>query len=399
MRFATDQSTDPSPEFTYGVRPDLPVDEETRDGRGADTVNRLLLHGARFHQRDAVFLCWREGRKGWWWDGTPDWRADREACRVALVLRQRIELEAGERVALWMPLRREWATIERGVWSIGGLTVPLWPDWPPGVVARVLVDSAPAVLFAPNRSAVDRLRAAGGLPESVRAIVLLDSLVEQDEDTISFEKFLEYGGVLDTPERASMWRTTARTIAPACPIACEYLPASVDVHRRVLDHADLMKVIERIQRRVPPRSGAAQLLTDDRPALVSRALLYGAWADGVTRTAFATTPAERERAGKLGARLAACRSSEMATVAALVRGAVPDSHGASGPGRGRARRRWGRNGRQSTTRDRSAEPGWLVVTDESLSAADTAVPTGEGVRLIGRRELAGTSGGGLEPPS
>ena len=82
--------------FPYGVEPEIPVDEGTEDDRGADTVNRLLLHGARYHDRDGVFTRWEQGRKGWAWTPMPDWRADRHTVRLALVLHQRMGIEANE---------------------------------------------------------------------------------------------------------------------------------------------------------------------------------------------------------------------------------------------------------------------------------------------------------------
>ena len=103
------------PTFPFGVRPDVPVDDGTEDDRGPDTINRLLLHGARYHDRESLFIRWEQGRKGWSWTSHPDWRADRNAIRAALVLRQRIGMEASERAALWIPGQQIQAQI-----------VPIW---------------------------------------------------------------------------------------------------------------------------------------------------------------------------------------------------------------------------------------------------------------------------------
>ena len=109
----TDQQAIDKPPFPFGVRPDVPVDEGTEDQRGPDTINRLLLHGARYHDRDALLLRWEQGRKGWGWEAHPDWRMDRDAIRTALVLRQRIGMDAGEHAALWIPFGMEFSTVER----------------------------------------------------------------------------------------------------------------------------------------------------------------------------------------------------------------------------------------------------------------------------------------------
>jgi len=56
-------------------------------------MNRLLLHGARYHDRKAVFVSRDLGE-------TPDWRADRLSIRVALALRQDLAVGPGDLVAL-----------------------------------------------------------------------------------------------------------------------------------------------------------------------------------------------------------------------------------------------------------------------------------------------------------
>jgi hypothetical protein len=354
--------------FAYGVNPDVAVDEATRDDRGPDTVNRILLHGARFHDRDAAFLGWEQRRKGWGWEGTPDWRADRETCRISLVLTQRLHLQPGDRVAMWLPLDQRWATIERAVWSIGAVSVPVWPEWDLNAIGSALHDAAPPVLFARNRDDVDRLRATGGMPPSVRAIVLADSPVDQYEDAISLATFLEYGGVLDTPERAAMWRTTARSIAPASPVSREYVATPEGTRRTTVDHADLMKVLVNIQRHVPPRTGRTQLLAAGQPDLVSRALLYAAWADGVSRTAFASIPFALDRITALRPRLVACRCSELAEAVTLL-----DPAGAG---------------------DAAGEDGrWLVVTDGDDAGSPVEPGTGtEGIEVLERRDFIEPAG-------
>jgi hypothetical protein len=302
----TDQQAMDKPAFPFGVRPDVPVDEGTEDKRGPDTINRLLLHGARYHDRDALFLHWEQDRKGWGWKAHPDWRTDRNAIRTALVLRQRIGMEAGERAALWFPFGMDFATVERGIWSIGGLSVPIPSDWRTDQVATALHESTPTVLFAQDLESLRELELIGGLPDSVKASVLLSGDAgDAGEDALPYEQFMDYGGILDTAERASMWRTTVRSIPPGTPVSLEYGWQDGLKPLGAISQAGLVEAVDAVLRLLPPEPGRLQILAGDRPDLVSRALLYAAWADGLTRTAFVQSQAAVDHAAELEPNLVA----------------------------------------------------------------------------------------------
>ncbi len=285
--------------FSFGVKPDEV--ERTGDGREADTVNRLLLHGARHHDRQATFLQWDAGGDGGHWGVIPDWQADRYSIRAGLALHERIETIPGERAALWLPFCPEWAYIERGAWAVGVVSVPLWPDWSLVRVAEVLSDARPSVLFTDRAEPVHKLRAQGDLPDSLRAIVLLsESGVTAGDDMVSFAKLMEYGGVLDTAERASMLRNTARAVPPEAPLSLEYVDTSSGtLGPNELNHLNLVSAMEGIVHRFPPGARRKQLLSTDWPDHRARAFLYAGWADGLTSSAFARPADLRDRAVRL----------------------------------------------------------------------------------------------------
>ncbi len=288
------------PSYQTGKVEGASVAESELEERGLDTMNRVLMTAARHHKRDAVFMRWEKGRQGdWSWHKTPDWRADRNSIRVALVLRQRIELILGERVALWLPLGVESAVIERGVWSIGAVSVPVWPDWDLERVSEVLRDAEPAVLFASDYVSAEKLRVIDGLPESVRVIVPLEGEPADSSEALTFEKFMEYGGVLDTAERASMWRTTGRSAKPEHIITWEYGWGEEGLERGVLDHRTMLAAIETVGRLFPRGENMLQLVASDQPAFLLRALTFAGWSDGNVITTFAPSPAEWERVGRL----------------------------------------------------------------------------------------------------
>lgn len=276
--------------FPFGVQSG--AGETTSDPRGPDTMNRVLLHAARHHERRDVFLDWEKGRKGWGWIGTPDWRADRATIRVALLLNQRLEVGRGEPVALWLPLSREFAWIERACWSVGAVSVPVWPEWSLERAAGALAEARPGVLFAPDPGALEALRVTGRLPDSVRAAVVMRDATGETDDSLPYDRFMEYGGVLDTPERASMWRSAAAEMRPGRPLSWEYVESG---ERRELDDEAFLRLTRGLLERFPARQGRVWALTETDPDPLLRAAVYAAWADGLTRVAFAASEGARAR--------------------------------------------------------------------------------------------------------
>lgn len=272
------------------------------DGRGLDTMNRLLLHAARHHDREAVFLRWDRGRDGWGWQPTPDWRADRRTIRVALVLRQRLGVAEGDAVALWRSPDPESAVLERAVWSIGAVSVPLSPEWPAERVEAVLADARPCVLFAGAGSSVPALEVIGGIPDSVAVRVHMEGAGTGTDDHPTWADVLEHGGVLDTPERASMWRGLAGSFRPDTVATCDYGDDGAGP-RRELDHAALVGAAQGLLRAFPASSRRTWLVASGHPGLLARLVLHAGWADGRTTTAFVGAPAARAAAAGLGPEL------------------------------------------------------------------------------------------------
>jgi acyl-CoA synthetase (AMP-forming)/AMP-acid ligase II len=207
------------------------------DERGPDTMNRLLLHGARFHDRRAVF----ESASG----ETPDWRADRHSIRIGLALREGLGVGEGDVVGLFLPLSVEWAIAERGVWGLGAASLPLWPEWSDSERSRVLGTFSPRVVVT----------------------------------AVEIPELLERGSVLDTPERASAFRATARRIPPETLASIE--PDSVE-----LSHAAWVRRVGELVAQDPPGRGSRRVLAGARPDLSARVALHAAWADGLTTTVF-----------------------------------------------------------------------------------------------------------------
>ncbi len=200
------------------------------DERGLDTVSRLLLHGARYHDRKCLFVSNELGE-------VPDWRADRFSIRVALALAEDHAVGPGDVVALALPLSARFALAERAVWALGAAT------------------------------------AVGSVPRSVKTVIALDS---------EWNALLDRGGALDTPERASWLRALARSTPPEA-------VASIEPDR-TLRQEDWVEEIERFLARCPPERGLRNLLSLVEPSVSARVALYAGWAGGLTTSVLTLPP-------------------------------------------------------------------------------------------------------------
>jgi hypothetical protein len=216
-------------------------------------MNRLLLHGARYHDRTQVFRS-PEGE-------TPDWRADRHAIRAGLALESAFTVGPGDVVALLLPLSIEWAFVERGIWGLGAASLPLWLEWRDSEIANRLERERPKVLVS-SRS----FDFAGA-------------------STTPGELF-ERGGALDTPERASRFRGIARAVPPETIASVEPLP------RSEWSHASWVSRVRSFLDRHPPRCGLEHVVEGERPGLEARIVLHSGWSDGLTTVVLGAPPRE-----------------------------------------------------------------------------------------------------------
>lgn len=260
--------------FPVGIAPSSA--DPHRDERGLDTINRLLLHGARYHDRSALFVACADPKHDPATGGPeiPDWKADRLSIRTALVLQEDLSLELGDAVALWMPLSPTWAFVERGLWGVGVTSVPIPNDLGAAEVSRVLGKTRPKVLFVPGVSRASSV----SIPDSIVAIVTLEESVDGGFG-ISIQELLERGGILDTPERASRYRASARAIPPETLASLELTSGRA---LRETTQGGWARDAERFAARFPPHRGDHHRLARLRVERAARLVLYAGWADGLT---------------------------------------------------------------------------------------------------------------------
>jgi hypothetical protein len=217
--------------FPFGLEPE--ASDPVLDERGLDTVNRLLLHGARYHDRNAVFVSSDLAEM-------PDWRADRFSIRIALALAEDFGVGPGDVVKIALPLSIRFALAERAVWALGAATA--------------IGSGSPSA-------------------REVKAVIADDS---------AWKALLDRGSVLDTPERASALRAHARRTPPEA-------TASIEPHGS-LRQRDWVNEIESFLGRFPPERRSRNVSSNGEPSFPARTELYAGWADGRTTVVLTLRP-------------------------------------------------------------------------------------------------------------
>jgi long-chain acyl-CoA synthetase len=243
-----------------------------------ETLNRLHADAMREHDRPSALLS-QEGEA---WKPTPDWRLDRQVIRLALYLRERLGVEAGQRVALASELRPEWLIADLAVLGLGAVSVVIDPRMEAEELANALEDAEPRVIFV-STAGQHRLERLDGRRARHDRLITLDTPVG---DGLPLYQVLEQGGTLDTPERAQAYRGDARGVGPDRPAVRHYQRAA----GRGWDVVDLSQgeVIERLRAgwlREPARPGDLAYVCDPTVSLATRLALYAFLGDGYTTMA------------------------------------------------------------------------------------------------------------------
>ncbi|MGD8498750.1 MAG: long-chain fatty acid--CoA ligase, partial [Chromatiales bacterium] len=118
------------------------------------------------------------GQKLWSRTGWADMATEVARWQVAL---ERESLQAGDRVAIMLRNSREWVVFDQAALGLGLVTVPLYPDDRPDNVAHIIKDANVALLVVEGRKQWRRLQSVGGELASLRRIVSVTTIEEEDE--------------------------------------------------------------------------------------------------------------------------------------------------------------------------------------------------------------------------
>jgi len=244
------------------------------------TLNQLYLRAMREHARTGALLRWQ----GTGWEPVPDWRLDRQVIRLALYLREQLGLGSGDRVAVISELRPEWLVADLAAIGLGAESVGLDHRLPAEPLGRLLRELRPRITFA-SASVLPKLGVGNGRATTGDELILFD-----DRSTASgalhWDKVMDLGGTLDTPERAQSFRALARGAEVGAPAAGHYHPG--DRGEPEMVRLTQGEVIERLreERAYPPaRAGDIAYLAGPAVTLATRLALFSFLGDGYTSTA------------------------------------------------------------------------------------------------------------------
>lgn len=243
-----------------------------------ETVAGLYDLGLRHHIRSAA-MAW-PGADGL--ESIPDWKLDRLAIRTALLGREKMGVEPGERVAVFGRLSWLWPVVDFAAMGFGAVPVGIEHDLPDAAVAEVLAEAGPRLIFATDPASAERLLGLardGGLGD---ATVVAEGL-EADERVLPVEQLQDLGSILDTPERAQSFRAVSRQLDPQDVALWHAGPEGLTR----LTHVEAMGMIEPGLRARPAQEGDVAYLGAPRVELQTRLALAAFVGDGLTTTVLA----------------------------------------------------------------------------------------------------------------
>lgn len=243
-----------------------------------ETVAGLYDLGLRHHIRSAA-MVWPSS------DGlesVPDWKLDRLAIRTALLGREKMGVEPGERVALFGRLGWLWPIVDFAAMGFGAVPVGIEHDLPEAALAEVIAEARPRLIFATDPASAERvlgLAREGGLGDAT----VVAAGLEAGERVLPVEQLQDLGSILDTAERAQSFRAVSRQLDPQ---AVALWHAGPDGLTR-LTHVEAMGRIEPGLRARPAQEGDVAHLGASRVDLQTRLALAAFVGDGLTTTVLA----------------------------------------------------------------------------------------------------------------
>lgn len=254
-----------------------------------ETLAGLYDLGMRHHIRHAVLLHWdKDG-----WQPMPDWRLDRRVIRLALHGRERLDVNPGDRVAIFGRSSWLWPAAEFAAVGFGCVAVGLSHLLSDGELSAAMAESAPRVAFATDVESARRLmrlRAAAALPQTV---IGPDELAAEEAALLPLGRVLELASILDTPERAQNFRACARGVEAGAE-ACWHFGRG-DAGRGPtlvrLTHGQAMALVKRRLAAVPAARHDVGYLPAPEMTLAGRIAYHAFVGDGYTTTALGRTGA------------------------------------------------------------------------------------------------------------
>jgi long-subunit acyl-CoA synthetase (AMP-forming) len=258
--------------MSTSIEPSVALGESTE----SENLGLLLLAVERKHDRTAVL----RRRTGAAWQDTPDWRFQRQAMRIALYLKERGQLTAGDRVAIVSRLCPEWTVVQWAALTQGMATAAIDPTLPDAELCAHLAALAPRAVFVDGDS-LNRTLACLESIRGVGAIVVWGG--PGGGQALSWSEVIDLGGSLDTAERANALRAQARAVPPETPALGHAVGTNGSVAWRFLSHREVVRRVQRVWARSRIARGDVAYVAGGMPSLATSVACLAFTADGYTQ--------------------------------------------------------------------------------------------------------------------
>ncbi|MCF7821306.1 MAG: long-chain fatty acid--CoA ligase [Mariprofundaceae bacterium] len=210
--------------------------------------------------------------------------------RVASGL-MRAGIKPGDRIALLMENRPEWAVIDYAILSIGAVTVPLYCSYRPQDIAYVLGDCGASIGFTSGGQLLSHLKKAVDQCQSVKRIYTIDgaaddglvhNLAELEDGDADEERLNRRLARIDREQLATLVYTSGTTANPKGVMLThgniltnlEAVPAVISLLReeRMLSFLPLAHALERTGSHFLPYSNGISVAFAERPDTVAKNL-------------------------------------------------------------------------------------------------------------------------------
>jgi long-chain acyl-CoA synthetase len=113
---------------------------------------------------------------------------------LAIALKEKLQLEKGDRASIISFNRYDWALADLALGSLGLITAPVYPNLPAELAAKVLLDATPSIVVVENDEQLEKiLSIRGDLPELKWIVQMPGGTPRDDDDIILMSDLLTAG--------------------------------------------------------------------------------------------------------------------------------------------------------------------------------------------------------------
>ena len=212
-----------------------------------ETILQVFEETARAHGERAALA---RKRGGAWQRST--WSEYRDAVRQAAAGLVAAGVERGRGVVILAGNRPEWYVAHLASMSVGACPAGIYTNSTPEQCRFIVEHAEAAVAFVDNAEALARLEAAGGRPDVLRTVVLMDGPT-RDDSVLGWDDFLARGAACE----GAAAQVDARVAAarPADTATLIYTSGTTGTPKGVmLTHGNLAFISEKAKELLPVRA-------------------------------------------------------------------------------------------------------------------------------------------------